>query len=415
MNARHDFDISEVRREFPILKKQMSGRPLIYFDTAATSHKPTCVIDAMSHFYAEEYATVHRAIYEIAAKATETYSVVRRKVQKLIHAKEEEEIIFTSGTTDSINLVASSFGKKFIREGDEILISEMEHHSNIVPWQLMAKERGATLKWVPMTESGELDWGKFQKLLTPKTKIVSLAHIANTTGTCNPIEEIVRAAHAVGAKVMIDGAQAAGHIPLDMQKINCDFYAFSGHKMYGPTGVGILYGKRELLEELPPYQGGGDMIERVSIEGTTFQGAPLKFEAGTPLIAQVIGLGEAIDFLTRWGLEEIRDWEQRLLLKATKALQAIDEVKIWGAAPEKGGIISFTVEGLHALDIGTLMGLKGVALRTGHLCAQPTLKRFGITSLARISFGIYSTPEEVDTFAEVLKETMLLLQPELSF
>ena len=408
-------DISQVRREFPMLQTHMSGRPLIYLDTAATSHKPQSVIEVMNHFYSEEYATVHRAVYELAAKATETYSVVRRKVQKFIHAKEEEEIIFTRGATESINLVASSFGKKYIHEGDEILISEMEHHSNIVPWQLLAEERGAILKWIPMQESGELDMQQFHKLLSEKTKIVSVAHIANSTGTLNPIDEIIEAAHAKGAKVLIDGAQAAGHMPINVQEIGCDFYAFSSHKMYGPTGVGVLYGKRELLEEMPPYQSGGDMIDRVDLEGTTFQKAPLKFEAGTPLIAQVIGFGEAIDFLERWNLEDVHAWEQRLLQKATKELQAIPEVKIWGTAPKKGAILSFTVGGLHALDIGTFMGLKGFAIRTGHLCAQPTLKHFGLCSLARISFGIYSTPEDVELFVKALKETMLLLQPELSY
>ncbi|GAB5411059.1 MAG: cysteine desulfurase [Chlamydiales bacterium] len=408
-------DISQVRCEFPMLRSHMSGRPLIYLDTAATSHKPESVIEAMNRFYSEEYATVHRAVYELAAKATEKYCVVRRKVQKFIHAKEEEEIIFTRGTTDSINLIASSFGKKFIHEGDEVLISEMEHHSNIVPWQLLAKERGATLKWIPMQESGELDMQQFHKLLSEKTKLVSIAHIANSTGTINPIDEIIEAAHAKGAKVLIDGAQAAGHMPINVQTIGCDFYVFSGHKMYGPTGVGLLYGKRELLEEMPPYQGGGDMIDRVDMEGATFQNAPLKFEAGTPLIAQVIGLGEAIDFLERWNLEDVHAWEQRLLQKATKELQAIPELKIWGTAPKKGAIISFTVGGLHALDIGTFMGLKGFAIRTGHLCAQPTLKHFGLSSLARISFGIYNTLEDVELFVEALKETMLLLQPELSY
>lgn len=408
-------DVSQVRREFPMLQTHMNGRPLTYLDSAATSHKPKSVIEAMSRFYEEEYATVHRAVYELAAKATEKYCLVRRKVQNFIHAKQEEEIIFTRGTTESINLIASSFGKKYIHEGDEILISEMEHHSNIVPWQLLAKERGAILKWIPMLESGELDMQQFHRLLTDKTKIVSVAHIANSTGTLNPIDEIIKAAHAKGARVMIDGAQAAGHMPINVQEIGCDFYAFSGHKMYGPTGVGILYGKRELLEELPPYQSGGDMIDRVDMEGTTFQKTPLKFEAGTPLIAQVIGLGEAIDFLERWNLEDVHAWEQRLLQKATKELQAIPELKIWGTAQKKGAILSFTVGGLHALDIGTFMGLKGFAIRTGHLCAQPTLKHFGLPSLARISFGIYNTLDEIGHFAEALKETMLLLQPELSY
>lgn len=409
------FDIQQVRRDFPMMRKNMSGKPLIYFDSAATTQKPHCVIDALNRFYSEEYATVHRAVYEIAAKATEGYAAVRTKVQQFIGAKEEEEIVFTRGTTDALNLVAYSLGERFIDEGDEIIISVMEHHSNIVPWQLLAGRKGARLRWIPIDQNGELDLEAFKRLLSPRTKIVSIAHISNATGTINPVEEIITLAHSVGAKVVIDGAQAAAHLSLNVAELGCDFYAFSGHKIYGPTGIGVLYGKRALLEEMPPYQGGGDMIDQVTTEGTTFQSAPLKFEAGTPMIAEVIGLGAAIDYLTSLGLDEIALWEQKLLKRATQRLEGIANIKLVGTAPEKGPIITFTVDGLHALDLGTLLSLKGVAIRTGHLCAQPTLKHFGVSSLARISFGLYNTFEEIDASIQALKESMLLLQPQLSF
>ena len=413
--TRKRLDVRKLRRDFPMLAHQMNGKPLVYFDTAATSHKPHQVIDATSHFYAEEYATVHRAIYEIAAKSTELYSAVRPKLQKFIGAACEEEIVYTRGTTAAINLVASSFGRRYIKPGDEIIISQMEHHSNIVPWQMLCKERGAVLKVIPMDDRGELDLKRYQKLLSDKTKLVSIAHIANATGTLNPVETIIELAHKKGARVFVDGAQSAGHMPIDVQEMDCDFFAFSGHKIYGPTGIGVLYGKRELLEEMPPYEGGGDMINKVTMQETTYQEPPLKFEAGTPMIAQVIGLGAAITYLDELGMESVYEWKQRLLERATAKLSDIKEVKLLGTAEKKGPIISFVVEGLHALDVGTLMGLKGYAMRTGHQCAQPTLKHFCVPSMARISFGIYNTFEEIDSFVESLRETILLLQPQLSY
>ncbi|MBF5059838.1 cysteine desulfurase [Candidatus Neptunochlamydia vexilliferae] len=409
------FDVWRVRERFPMLKRKMNGRPLVYLDTAATSQKPQCVIDAMILFYAQEYGTVHRAVYELAARSTEMYSGVRVKVQEFINARQEEEIVFTRGTTEAINLVAQSFGKAFLKAGDEIIISEMEHHSNIVPWQLLAEEKDLKLKFIPMDHNGELRLDVFQELLSERTKLVSVAHIANVTGTINPIKEITDLAHMAGAKVLIDGAQAASHLSLDMQKLDVDFYTFSGHKMYGPTGVGVLYGKYDLLKEMPPLMGGGDMIETVTMEKTTYQEPPLRFEAGTPSIAQVIGLGAAIEYIESVGKEQIEEWENRLLRYATEKLEEIHGLTIIGNAKKKSGIISFTLEDVHSLDLGTLLGLKGIAIRTGHLCAQPTLARFGLSSLSRISFGVYNTFEEVDTVVEAIQEGILLLKPELSY
>lgn len=407
-------DISHIREDFPMLKKMMNGRELIYLDTAATSQKPQSVIDAIKRFYETEYGTVHRAIYELAAHSTEMHGSAREKVKKFINAEKLEEIIFTRGTTESINLVAHSMGQ-LMQKGDEIIISEMEHHSNIVPWQLLAKEKNLTLKWIPMTLRGELCLDTFKKLLSKKTKLVSVAHIANSTGTINPIEEIIKLSHGVGAKVLIDGAQAASHIPLDMQALDADFYAFSGHKIYGPTGIGILYGKYSHLEEMPPFMGGGDMIETVTMEGSTYQKSPLKFEAGTPSIAEVIGLGAAIDYIESIGKNKISEWVSHLLHHATKKLLEIPELKIIGTAKNKGPIISFSVGNFHPLDLGTLLGLKGIAVRTGHLCAQPALHRMGYSSLSRISFGLYNTLEEIDTAVNTLKEVILLLNPDLSY
>ncbi len=409
------FDVWQIRKHFPMLKKKMNGRPLVYLDTAATSQKPQCVIDAMTLFYGQEYGTVHRAIYELAAHSTEMYSNVRAKVQRFIHARQEEEIVFTRGTTEAINLVAHSFGRAFLEPGDEIIISEMEHHSNIVPWQLLAEERGLKLKFIPMDHSGELRLDVFKELLSERTKLVSVAHIANATGTINPIKEIIDLAHGAGAKVLIDGAQAASHVSLDMQALDADFYTFSGHKMYGPTGVGILYGKYALLKEMPPFMGGGDMVETVTMEKTTYQEPPLRFEAGTPSIAQVIGLGAAIDYIESVGKKKIEEWQSSLLQYATEKLEEIPGLTIVGNARRKGAIISFTLENVHSLDLGTLLGLKGIAIRTGHLCAQPTLARFGLTSLSRISFGVYSTFEEVDVVVGAIKEATLLLKPEFSY
>ena len=409
------FDVWKVRKDFPMLSKTMNDKPLIYLDTAATAQKPQVVIDTINRFYREEYGTVHRAVYEIAARSTEMYSEVRSKVQRFINAPREEEIIFTRGTTESINLVAHSFAQAFLKEGDEILISEMEHHSNIVPWQLICDMYKTRLKVIPINDQAEIDLEAFKSLLTDKTKLVSVGHIANSTGTINPIKDLITLAHQAGAKVLIDGAQAAPHLLIDVQDLDADFYAFSGHKLYGPTGVGVLYGKKELLEAMPPFLGGGDMIEDVTFEKTTYQPIPLKFEAGTPSIAEVIGLGAAIDYVEEIGRLAIHEWEQKLLRYATEKLQAISGIKLYGTAASKGGIVSFTVEGIHPLDLGTILGLKGIAIRTGHLCAQPVLRRFGVEALARISFGVYSTYEDIDTFLHALKEASILLKPEMSY
>lgn len=415
MDHSNELSIWKLRQEFPILKQLMHGKPLIYLDSAATSQKPFHVIEAMSQFYSEQYATVHRSVYDFASHATSRYNEARQKVKEFLNAAFVEEIVFTKGTTEAINLVASSFGKAFVQPGDEILITAMEHHSNIVPWQLMCEERGAHLKAVPMNDRGELIFEAFEELLSDRTKLVSVAHIANATGTLNPVEEMIRCAHAHGAKVLIDGAQSAAHLPVDVQKLKADFFVFSGHKAYGPTGVGVLYGKRVLLEKMPPYQGGGDMIDEVDLHSSSYQPPPMKFEAGTPMIAEVIGLGEAIDFIESLGRERIAAWEQDLLEYATTRLGEIKGLRIIGTAPKKGAIISFIIEDLHPLDIGTLLDMRGIAVRTGQLCAQPTLKSFNVSSLTRISFAVYNTFEEIDLFVDALKDITLLLRPALSY
>lgn len=378
-----------MRDEFPIFKKHPEW---IYLDSAATAHKPQCVIDALTRFYSEEYATVHRALYRPSLKATDQYNATRETAARFLNAS-FEEIVFTRGTTDAINLVAQSYGKTVLQPGDEILISEMEHHSNIVPWQIVAQQTGAILRWIPMDERGVLQW---KGQITSKTKIVSLAHISNVTGTINPIAEIGRAAHQVGARFVVDGAQAAPCLKIDVQALHCDFYAFSGHKCYGPTGVGVLYGKKELLERMPPIQGGGDMIERVELEETSYQAPPLRFEAGTPIIGSVIALKTALEFVERYRSHP------SLLSYATERLLLIPGLKIVGTAPHKGPILTFHMEGVHPLDITTLLDLKNIAIRSGHLCAQPLLRKFGLTVTARASFGFYNTRNEIDVFADAL-------------
>ncbi len=373
----------------------------VYLDSAATSQKPQCVIDSLSQFYAHECATVHRAIYTPSILATEKYNASRETARQFLNAKEAEEIIFTRGTTDALNLVANSYGKTVLNLSDEILITEMEHHSNIVPWQLIAQATGAHLKWIPHNEQGILLW---EGMITPKTKIVSLAHVSNVTGTIHPIQEIARAAHAVGAILVVDGAQGAPHMPVDVAALDCDFYAFSGHKCYGPTGIGILYGKKHLLLQMPPIQGGGDMIERVEMEKTTYQLPPLRFEAGTPIIGSAIALKAALDFIEHIGRGQIAAYEKMLLDRATSQLQEIPGLRILGTAPEKGPIITFTIEGIHPLDLGSFLDLKKIAIRTGHLCAQPLLRSFGLQTAARVSFAIYNTPEEVDLFSRAVAE-----------
>ncbi len=379
-----------MRDEFPIFDEHPK---LIYLDSAATAHKPRCVIDAITQFYSKDYATVHRAIYRSSLKATESYNATRETTARFLNGS-PEEIVFTRGTTDAINLVAQSYGKTFLKRGDEILISEMEHHSNIVPWQMVAKETGATLRWIPVNLQGVLEW---EGMIGPRTKLVAIAHVSNVTGTINPIGAIGRAAHQVGAKLLVDGAQAAPHMKIDVQALGCDFYAFSGHKCYGPTGIGVLWGKRELLESMPPIQGGGDMIERVDLQETTYQLPPLRFEAGTPLIAEVIALKTALEFV-----EQHRKPDD-LLSYATDLLNSISGLKIIGTAPEKGPIITFNIEGIHPLDLATLLDLDHFAIRSGHLCAQPLLRKFGYTAAARISFGLYNRREEVDAFVASLK------------
>lgn len=402
------YGMDKIRNDFPMLRQTMHGKPLVYFDTAATAQKPEQVISTLNQFYSNNYATVHRAIYEISVEATKAYQDSRIKAKQFINAKSADEIIFTRGTTESINLVASSFSKRFINRGDEILITEMEHHSNIVPWQMVAEERGAVLKVVPFNDQGILDYEAFLKLLTPKTKIVSVTHISNALGTVNPIEKIIEAAHEKGAKVLIDACQSAPHRKLDVQKLDCDFLVFSGHKVYGPTGIGVLYGKKELLDELPPYQGGGDMIETVTFEKTTYNVVPLKFEAGTPLIAQAIGLKAALDYLDHVGLDKIEAHEAHLTKTLTDILKKNNRIRLIGDAPDKGSIVTFTVEGIHPLDVGTMLDLKGFAIRTGHLCAQPTIRHFGLSAVDRVSFGLYNTEEEVHRFSEALNEVIKL-------
>jgi cysteine desulfurase / selenocysteine lyase len=398
-----------------MLRQQMQGKPFVYFDSAATAQKPRCVIDAISRFYSQEYGTVHRSVYDFASQATARYNDVRQQLKEFLGAAFVEEIVFTKGTTEAINLVASSFGKAFLQPGDEVLITVMEHHSNIVPWQLICEEKGAHLKAVPINDRGELILEEFERLLTDRTKIVCVAHIANSTGTLNPIEEIITKAHAKGAKVLIDGAQSAAHMPIDVQKLKADFFVFSGHKAYGPTGIGVLYGKKALLERMPPYQGGGDMVDEVTVASSTFQPLPMKFEAGTPSIAEVLGLGEAIGFIESYGRDRIAAWEQDLLEYATKRMLEIKGLRIIGTAPKKGAIISFVCDGLHPLDIGTLLDIRGFAVRTGLLCAQPTLKHFNLPSITRVSFGLYNTMEEIDHFVSALKDVILLLRPSLSY
>lgn len=403
-------DFYQLRQDFPMLRQTMHGKPLIYLDSAATAQKPECVIQSISHFYQKEYGTVHRAVYELALHSSHNYQIVREKVKAFLNAAKVEEIIFTRGTTESINLVAYSFGKAFVKPGDEILISAMEHHSNIVPWQLLCEDRGAVLKVIPMNDRGELQLEEYQKLLNSKTRLVAVNHVSNAIGTINPIQEIIHLAHQHGAKVLIDGAQSAPHLAVDMQVLDADFFVFSGHKLFGPTGIGVLYGKSSLLNEMPPYQGGGDMIDTVTFEKTTYNLLPLKFEAGTPSIAEVIGLGAAIDYVQSIGLEAIQKWEHELLLYATAKMEEIPGLKIIGTASHKGALISFVVEGVHPLDIGTMLDLKGIAIRTGHHCAQPVMSHFGVTATARASFAFYNTKEEIDIFITGLKDAIHVLK-----
>lgn len=409
MSCGTDSQLKAARDDFPLLKQKVHGKPLVYLDSAATAQKPQSVIDALSHFYANDYATVNRAVYSLSSKATEAYHNSRLKAQSLLNAKHTEEIIFTRGTTESLNLIAYSFGKAFIQPGDEILISEMEHHANIVPWQILVEDRQAVLKVIPIDDRGAINLEAYKSLLSEKTKLVSIAHVSNVLGTENPIREMAKLAHEKGAKVVVDGAQAVPHMIVDVQELLADFYVFSGHKYYGPTGIGVLYGKKELLESMPPYQGGGDMIKTVTFEKTTYNTLPMKFEAGTPLIAEAIGLGAAIDYLGRYSMKSIQEYCRHLQSHAEDNLSKISGVHVHGTAKSKGPIVSFTHESAHPLDIGTLLDMDGIAIRTGHLCAQPTMKRFGTSHMARASFTFYNTLDEVNAFCERLENALKLL------
>lgn len=401
----NDSDIQKIRGNFPIFSANPS---LIYLDTAATSHKPQCVIDSMVEFYKMEYATVHRAIYDLCAKATEKYCGVRRLIQKWIGAKHENEIIFTKSTTEALNLIADSFGA-LLKPGDEIIISQMEHHSNFVPWQILAQKRNLRIRYLSITDSGEIDLEELQRILCSKTRLISIAHITNNTGTINPIKEIVTLAHTVGAKVCIDGAQAVAHIAINVDELDVDFYAFSAHKMYGPNGIGILYAKLELLQKMPPYQSGGDMIEAVTINQTSFALPPLKFEAGTPMVAQAIGLGRAVEYLQSIGQSNIHSYETEITKYAVEQLQKIPQVELMGNSKNRGSLISFFIKDIHMLDIATILNNRGVAIRSGHLCSQPTLRHFGLTSVGRISFGIYTLRREIDQFLSHLEDSIRIL------
>jgi cysteine desulfurase/selenocysteine lyase len=396
-------DINLLRKEFPILHQQVNGRDLVYFDNAATSQKPKSVIDALVGYYTGYNANIHRGIHTLAEKATKAYEETRHTAKHFINAVSEQEIIFTRGVTESINLVASSYGRAFLNEDDEVIVSGLEHHSNIVPWQLIAEQKKARIKVVPVSEAGELDIDAFRKLLSSKTKIVAVNHASNSLGTINPVKEIIKLAHEKGAVVLIDGAQAGAHIEIDVQDLDCDFYCLSSHKMYGPTGTGLLYGKRELLEKMPPYQGGGEMIKEVTFDKTTYNDLPYKFEAGTPNIGDVVAYKYAMDFITTLGKENIAAHEHELLAYATERVTKLKGVKPVGTAKNKVAVLSFTVEGIHHFDIGQMLDARGIAVRTGHHCTQPLMDRYCIEGTVRASFAVYNTKQEIDQLVEGLE------------
>lgn len=389
-------EITRIRGEFPVLSRSVHGKPLVYLDNGATTQKPWPVINTLTEFYSQHYGTVRRGVYRLSEEATSLHDKARQKVADFVNAHNPSEIIFTRGTTESINLVAHSYGRAFLTAGDEIIISAIEHHANIVPWQQVCEYTGAVLKVIPVNDAGELIMDEYDKLLTDRTRIVAVNYVSNALGTVNPVKDIIEKAHHAGAVVLIDGAQSAPHLPVDVQALDCDFYAFSSHKIYGPTGIGVLYAKRELLDKMPPYQTGGDMIHSVTFEKTTFAKPPNKFEAGTPAIAEAIGLGAAIDYVSAIGLEAIAAHEADLLTYATERVQAIPQVRIIGTAREKASILSFVITGAHPHDIGTILDREGVAIRAGHHCAQPVMERFGVPATARASFAVYNNRQDVD-------------------
>ncbi|MFW5450048.1 MAG: SufS family cysteine desulfurase [Methylophagaceae bacterium] len=401
-------DLQAIRQDFPILDQQVNGQPLVYLDNAASSQKPIQVIDAVANYYKQDNANVHRGVHRLSQRATDAYEGARDKVRGFVNAKSDKEIIFVRGATEAINLVAQSFVRPQLQAGDEILISHLEHHANIVPWQILCEQTGAKLKVIPMTEVGELDLSTFDDLLTTRTKILAVGHVSNALGTINPIKDMIIKAHAKNIPVLIDGAQAVPHMVVDVQDLDCDFYVFSGHKMFAPTGIGALYSKQELLEEMPPWQGGGDMILSVSFAHTQYNELPYKFEAGTPNIAGTIGLGAAIDYMNSLGIDNLAKHEHDLLVAATAKISAIDDVRIIGTAGHKASVLSFMIEGVHPHDVGTIFDQQGVAIRTGHHCAQPVMQFFGIPATARASFAFYNTMEEVDSLVLGIKKVQEL-------
>ena len=390
------FDVEKIREDFPVLKQHIHGKPLVYLDSAATAQKPTAVVDALRHFHEVDCANIHRGVHELSQRSTASYEETRVKAKQFLNSKTTNELIFVRGTTEGINLVSSSWGRKNVKEGDEIVISAMEHHSNIVPWQMLCEETGAKLRVIPMNDRGELILEEYRKLLNPRTRMVAVAHVSNALGTINPVKEIVEMAHQAGAVVLIDGAQAAPHLTVDVQALDADFYTLSGHKVVGPTGIGILYGKAALLNAMPPYQGGGDMIKVVTFEKTTYADLPYKFEAGTPNIAGGIGLGAAFDYLNKIGLDKIAAYEHELLLYGTEALSRIPGLRMIGTAREKAAVLSFVMEGIHPHDIGTVLDRQGIAVRTGHHCAQPVMDWFHVPATTRASLAFYNTTAEID-------------------
>jgi len=409
-NGAAGFDVERVRQDFPILGQKVYGKPLVYLDSAATSQKPQGVIDAMSRFLLKENANVHRGVHYLAERATEAYEGARAKAQGFLNAEHVHEIIFVRGTTEAINLVAQTYGKKHVGEGDEVLITAMEHHSNIVPWQMLCEQTGARLRVAPINDDGELLLDEFERLIGPKTRLVAVTHVSNVLGTINPIESIVKMAHARGARVLVDGAQAVPHLKIDVQALGCDFYVLSGHKMYGPTGIGVLYGRSELLEQMPPYQGGGDMILSVSFEKTVYNKPPYKFEAGTPNMAGAVGLGAAIDFLSSLEHEGLTAHEEDVLAYGTRLLSAVPGLRLIGTAHAKASVLSFVLDGVHPHDIGTILDREGVAIRAGHHCAQPLMSRLGVPATARASLGCYSTRQDIDALVAGLGKVREIFQ-----
>ncbi len=403
------FAVEKIRQDFPVLSSSVHDKPLVYLDNAATSQKPRAVIEAEALFYSRNCSNIHRGVHELSERATKCYEDSRTKVQQFLNARESREIIFVRGTTEAINLVSNTFGRKQVGAGDEVLITAMEHHSNIVPWQILCEEKGARLRVAPVNDRGEIVFEEFEKLLGARTRFVALVHVSNVLGTINPVREMIEAAHRRNVPVLLDGAQAAPHLKVDVQALDCDFYAFSGHKLYGPTGVGVLYGKAGLLEAMPPYQGGGDMIRSVTFEKTLYNTLPYKFEAGTPNIAGSIGLGAAVDYVNEIGLESIRAYEDELLAYGTRTLEEIPGLRIIGTAREKAGVISFVIEGIHPHDVGTVLDQEGIAVRTGHHCAQPLMERFKVPATTRASLAFYNTAGEIDTLAAGIRKVKDLL------